>query len=66
MLSGALCNAFVLLLLLMFVFYINMSLQWEEFMKLGNDTDDKIVKDKITAQKPEDYCTLVYTVSVLI
>ena len=66
MLSGALYNAFVLLLLLMFVFYINMSLQWEEFMKLGDDTDDKIVEDKITAQKPEDYCTLVYTVSVLI
>ena len=65
MLSAALCNAFVLLLL-MCVFYINMSLQWEEFMKLGDDTDDKIAEDKITAQKPEDYCTLVYTVSVLI
>ena len=31
-------------------------------MKLGDDTDDKIVEDKITAQKPEDYCTLIYTV----
>ena len=35
-------------------------------MKLGDDTDDKIVEDKITAQKPEDHCTLIYTVSVLI
>ena len=43
----------------------NVSLQWEEFMKLGDDTDDKIVEDKITVQKPEDHCTLVYTVSVL-
>ena len=41
----------------------NVPLQWEEFMKLGDDTDDKIVEDKITAQKPEDYCTLAYTVS---
>ena len=32
-------------------------------MKLGDDTDDKIVEDKITAQKPEDHCTLIYTVS---
>ena len=58
MLLGALYD--VLLLLLLY-----MSLQWEEFTKLGDDTDDKIVEDKITAQKPEDYCTLVYTVSVL-
>ena len=58
---GSLYNA--LLLLLMCV--LNVSLQWEEFMKLGDDTDDKIVEDKITAQKPEDHCTLIYTVSVL-
>ena len=44
----------------------NVSFQWEEFLKLGDDTDDKIVEDKITGQKPEDHCTLIYTVSVLI
>ena len=45
-----------------------MSFQWEEFLKLGDDTNDKIVEDKITAagQKPEDHCTLIYTVGVLI
>ena len=42
------------------------SFQWEEFLKLGDDTDDKIVEDKITGQKPEDHCTLIYTVGLLI
>ena len=42
------------------------SFQWAEFLKLGDDTDDKIVEDKITGQKPEDHCTLIYTVGVLI
>ena len=37
-------------------------MQWEEFMKLGDSTDDKVVEDIISAQKPEDYCTLIYTV----
>ena len=35
-------------------------------MKLGDGTDDKVVEDIISAQKPEDYCTLIYTVCVVL
>ena len=35
-------------------------------MKLGDDTDDNIIEDNISAQKPADCAVLVYTVRVII
>ena len=31
-------------------------------MQYGSDIDDKVIEDKISAQKPEDCATLIYTV----
>ena len=34
-------------------------------MQLGDGDDSKLVEDKISSQKPEDHCTLIYTVRVM-
>ena len=38
-------------------------LQWEQFMKLGDDMENSVVEKNMAGQKPEQCALLVYTVS---
>ena len=38
-------------------------LQWEDFLKLGDEIETSVVEEKIKAQKPEQCALLIYTVS---
>ena len=38
-------------------------LQWEQFMKLGEDIEDSVIEEKVDAQRPEQCALLLYTVS---
>ena len=38
-------------------------LQWEDFLKLGDEIENSVVEEKIKAQKPEQCALLIYTVS---
>ena len=40
------------------------AVQWEQFMKLGEDMDNSVIEEKIKAQKPEQCALLIYTVSI--
>lgn len=37
-------------------------LQWNQFLQLGDNTDDKIIEETIASQNPEDCASLIYTV----
>ena len=39
------------------------SLQWEEFLKLGDEVETSVVEEKIKSQRPEHCALLIYTVS---
>ena len=38
-------------------------LQWEEFLKLGDEIETSAVEEKIESQKPDQCAVLIYTVS---
>jgi len=38
-------------------------LQWEEFLKLGDEVETSVVEEKIKSQRPEHCALLIYTVS---
>ncbi len=40
-----------------------LTLQWETFMKLGDDMEDSVVEEIVKAQRPEQCALLIYTVS---
>ena len=35
--------------------------EWDEFLKLGDNTDSKVVEDIISSQQPRDCASLIYT-----
>ena len=43
------------------LFYVHF--QWESFMKVGEDVETNEIEEIISAQKPEQACLLIYTVS---
>ena len=38
-------------------------MQWEEFLKLGDEVETSVVEEKIKSQRPEHCALLIYTVS---
>lgn len=34
---------------------------WKDFLALGKDVKDEIIKEKVKKQKPGKCCTLIYT-----
>ena len=38
-------------------------MQWDQFLKLGDNIDSKVVEDIISSQHPRDCASLIYTVS---
>ena len=40
-------------------------LQWSKFLELGEGIDTQVVEDKISALKPDQCCSLIYTVCII-
>ena len=45
--------------------HLHRSLQWSEFMNLGNDVPHEYLIERLRGQAPNKCCTLIYTVRKL-